>query len=164
MLLRIFRVPGVRGLAGVHPRLALGERGQGVREVVRPLLSVRRAELRDYLQAQRQGWREDSSNENLSFTRNRIRQRLLPLIAAEFGERAIEHMAELAEIARAEEEWAVSIQGAVPGTQYSLLCARRVLMADARSGAGTGPESTLEVEASAGASFGSGASDGSGMD
>ena len=121
LLLRIFRGTGVRGLAGVHPRLALGERGQAVGEVVRPLLSVRRAELRDYLQGRGQPWREDSSNENLSFTRNRVRQRLLPLITAEFGERAIEHMAELSEIARAEEEWAVSTQYSVPGIQRAEL-------------------------------------------
>jgi tRNA(Ile)-lysidine synthase len=122
LLLRIFRGTGIRGLAGVHPRLSFREGGQRVGEVVRPLLSIRRTELRDYLQARGQPWREDSSNENLSFTRNRVRQRLLPLIAEEFGERAIEHMAELAEIARAEEEWAAENQrGAAPGQNADIL-------------------------------------------
>jgi tRNA(Ile)-lysidine synthetase-like protein len=51
-----------------------------------------------------QGWREDASNRDIAFLRNRVRHRLLPLIAQQFGEAAIEHMAELAEIARAEEE------------------------------------------------------------
>jgi tRNA(Ile)-lysidine synthase len=56
------------------------------------------------LRDQGQSWREDSSNRDLAFLRNRVRHRLLPIIGAEFGEAAIEHMGELAEIARAEEE------------------------------------------------------------
>jgi len=108
VLLRMFRGTGIRGLAGVHPRIVLQEQGKAFGEVVRPLLGFRRAELRDYLQARGQKWREDSSNEDVSFLRNRVRQRLLPLIAEEFGEAAIEHLAEIAEIARAEEEqWSV---------------------------------------------------------
>jgi tRNA(Ile)-lysidine synthase len=108
LLLRIFRGTGIRGLAGVHPRIALLEEGRAVGEIVRPLLGFRRPELRHYLQSHGQKWREDSSNENVAFLRNRVRQRLLPLIGAEFGDAAIEHMAELAEIARAEEEWAAT--------------------------------------------------------
>ncbi len=129
VLLRIFRGTGIRGLAGVHPRFRLRGPGddesatpammsheesrldnQSVRttggpEVVRPLLGLRRAELRDYLQARGQEWREDSSNEDMKFLRNRVRKHLLPIIADEYGAAAIEHIAELAEIARAEEEW-----------------------------------------------------------
>jgi tRNA(Ile)-lysidine synthase len=40
----------------------------------------------------------------VTFLRNRVRHKLLPLVREEFGEAAIEHMSELAEIARAEEE------------------------------------------------------------
>lgn len=101
VLLRIFRGTGIRGLAGIHPRLPLSS----TTEVVRPLLRFRRAELRDYLRARNEAWCEDSSNADPTFLRNRIRQRLLPLIAEEFGDASIEHMAELAEIARAEEEY-----------------------------------------------------------
>ncbi|MGA3197622.1 MAG: tRNA lysidine(34) synthetase TilS [Terriglobales bacterium] len=129
VLLRIFRGTGIRGLAGVHPRFCLrgprddesadpatmsheGSRADdqpmripGAPKVVRPLLGLRRAELRDYLQARGQEWREDSSNEDMRFLRNRVRKQLLPIIADEYGAAAIEHIAELAEIARAEEEW-----------------------------------------------------------
>ena len=45
------------------------------------------------------------SNDNPAFLRNRVRHRLLPLITKEFGDAALHHMAELAEIARAEEEY-----------------------------------------------------------
>jgi tRNA(Ile)-lysidine synthase len=113
VLLRVFRGTGIRGLAGIRPRLRLSDNkedgsldGFGMtNEVVRPLLGFRRAELRDYLQALGQSWREDSTNENVAFLRNRVRRKLLPIIAQEFGGASIEHLAELAEIARAEDEW-----------------------------------------------------------
>ena len=104
VLLRIFRGTGIRGLSGIHPRIVFEEQGRAFGEVVRPLLGFRRAALMEFLHECGQGWREDSSNRDIAFLRNRVRHRLLPLIAREFGEAAIEHMGELAEIARAEEE------------------------------------------------------------
>jgi tRNA(Ile)-lysidine synthase len=111
VLLRIFRGTGIRGLSGIHPRLVfedvLEDQGCKIGEVVRPLLGIRRAVLLEFLRERGQSWREDSSNRDIAFLRNRVRHRLLPIITEEFGEAAIEHMAELAEIARAEEEhWA----------------------------------------------------------
>jgi len=109
VMMRLFRGTGIRGLAGIHPRIVfeadkLEVNKQRHSEVVRPLLGFRRAALQDFLRERSQTWREDSSNADTSFLRNRIRHRLLPAIKEEFGEAAIEHMAELAEIARAEEE------------------------------------------------------------
>jgi tRNA(Ile)-lysidine synthase len=141
VLLRIFRGTGIRGLAGIHPKMSLanwGPKGSNPKdsnpkngvtgalaragtksagtfsaevgvEVIRPLLTFRRGDLRDYLRASNETWREDSSNADPKFLRNRTRQRILPLIAEEFGDAALLHMAELAEIARAEEEyWSAS--------------------------------------------------------
>jgi len=119
VLLRVFRGTGIRGLAGIHPRIALEEaaaRSNQLGEIVRPLLLFRRAEVREYLQAKGQAWREDSSNNDPEFLRNRLRLRLLPLITQEFGDAALEHMADLAEIARAEEEWAAASQPSDPDT------------------------------------------------
>ncbi len=104
VLLRIFRGTGVRGLSGIHPRIVFGEQGRAFGELVRPLLSFRRAALQEFLRERGQSWREDSSNRDTAFLRNRVRHRLLPIIGEEFGDAAIEHMGELAEIARAEEE------------------------------------------------------------
>jgi tRNA(Ile)-lysidine synthase len=100
VLLRIFRGTGIRGLSGIHPRMVIEERG----EVVRPLLGFRHAALLEFLRERGQSWREDSSNLDVAFLRNRVRHRLLPIISSEFGEAALEHMSELTEIARAEEE------------------------------------------------------------
>jgi tRNA(Ile)-lysidine synthase len=104
VLLRLFRGTGIRGLAGIHPRIIFEEQGRKLGEVSRPLLGFRHAVLREYLRQRDQAWREDSSNKNTAFLRNRVRHQLLPLIQQEFGEAAVEHMAELAEIARAEED------------------------------------------------------------
>jgi len=104
VLLRIFRGTGIRGLSGIHPRIVFEEQGHAFGELVRPLLSFRRAALQEFLRERGQNWREDSSNRDTAFLRNRVRHRLLPMIGEEFGEAAIEHMGELAEIARAEEE------------------------------------------------------------
>jgi tRNA(Ile)-lysidine synthase len=110
ILLRIFRGTGIRGLAGIHQRIIFRseEQRRPFGEVVRPLLGFRRAALQQFLRDRGQAWREDSSNQNIAFLRNRVRHRLLPLIVEEFGETAIEHMSDLAEIARAEEEhWTI---------------------------------------------------------
>ena len=48
--------------------------------MVRPLLTLHRADLLDYLAAQRQPFRTDSTNADTTFTRNRIRAELLPLL------------------------------------------------------------------------------------
>jgi len=104
VLLRIFRGTGIRGLSGIHPRIVFEEHGREFGELVRPLLGFRRSALQEFLREQGQRWREDSSNRDIAFLRNRVRHRLLPMIGEEFGGAAIEHMAELAEIARAEEE------------------------------------------------------------
>jgi tRNA(Ile)-lysidine synthase len=71
---------------------------------VRPLLAVTRAEIEAYLRGLGQDWREDSSNRHLTFTRNRIRHELLPLLEG-WNPRLREHLAQMAQLARDEEAW-----------------------------------------------------------
>jgi len=100
VLLRMLRGAGIRGLSGIHPRLVFENRG----EVVRPLLGFWRTDLENFLQERDQMWREDSSNCDLAFLRNRVRHHLLPLLKGDFGTATVENLADLAEVARAEEE------------------------------------------------------------
>ena len=51
-----------------------------MRVLVRPLLTVTRADVLDYLAARGQSYREDASNADVLLTRNRIRHELLPLL------------------------------------------------------------------------------------
>jgi len=48
--------------------------------VLRPLIGVRRSELRDWAIARGVVWREDASNDSPKYTRNRIRNEVLPLL------------------------------------------------------------------------------------
>ena len=106
VLLRLMRGTGTKGLAGIYPEVK-AEGGS----IVRPLLGVRRAELRAWLESLGQAWREDATNADLSFTRNRVRHKLLPLMESEFGSASLERLAETAEIARAEEHyWEAQLQ------------------------------------------------------
>jgi tRNA(Ile)-lysidine synthase len=94
VLAHIMRGTGLAGLGGIHPT---------VREVVRPLLEVRRAELRAYLRIKKQTWREDATNLDVRRTRARIRRRLIPLLEKEFQPQAVRHLIVLAELAREDE-------------------------------------------------------------
>jgi tRNA(Ile)-lysidine synthase len=100
VLLRVIRGTGTSGLAGILPRLKVGNGA-----IVRPLLGVRRKEVVGYLNALGQGWREDSTNSDTIFTRNRLRHEILPEIASRFNPEIISSLANLAEIARAEDEY-----------------------------------------------------------
>ena len=79
-LLRLLRGTGVPGLVGIWP-----ERQIGSLRVIRPLLKVRRAEILEHLAAEKLAFREDRSNQDARFTRNRIRHELLPLLEREFN-------------------------------------------------------------------------------
>lgn len=96
VLAHILRGTGLAGLGGIHPRTEC---------VVRPLIGVRRAELRKYLRSKKQKWREDATNLDTARMRARIRKRLLPLLEKDFQSGVVEHLASLAEFAREDEEF-----------------------------------------------------------
>ena len=71
VLFRILRGTGVSGLAGIAQR-----RGN----IVRPLLPFTRNEILEYARVHRLQWREDESNRDVRYARNRIRRDVLPLL------------------------------------------------------------------------------------
>lgn len=106
VLMRAIRGTGLRGLGGIYPRIAVEDAaGEAAGEIVRPLLGIRRRELEQYLKELNQPWREDSTNPEVKLTRNRLRHRVLPLLEREFNPSVAENLAELAEIARGEEDY-----------------------------------------------------------
>ena len=96
---KFLRGAWTEGLSGIHPLVQYAE-GQ----ILRPLLGATRGEVESYLRALGQGWREDSSNRDEAYTRNRIRHELLPVLEG-WNPRLREHMAQMAEVAREEEAW-----------------------------------------------------------
>ena len=81
--LRLLRGAGNRGLAGMQP-VALSPIDPGV-TLVRPLLGMHRAEIVAYSEEQGIAHREDASNTNTHFLRNRVRHELLPQLTEQFG-------------------------------------------------------------------------------
>ena len=69
VLLRLLRGAGLRGLSGIPPRRGI---------YVRPLIDVRRADVRAFLTARGESWREDASNADVSIARNRLRHEVIP--------------------------------------------------------------------------------------
>jgi len=92
VLFRMLRGTGLDGLRGIPEvrRLAPGV------AVVRPMLSVTRQNVLDFLAGLGQEFRTDRSNADRRFTRNRIRHELLPLLAREYNPRVREVLSQLA--------------------------------------------------------------------
>ena len=107
VLLRFLRGAWTRGLAGIYPSAHEGR-------IIRPLLGTPRSEILEYLRAIGQPWREDLSNANRDFLRNRVRHELLPLLEREFNPAIRDTLSSLAEIARSEDEyWTAEIGNAL---------------------------------------------------
>ena len=98
VLQRIVRGTGLRGLGGIRPMRPLRP-GSNVR-LVRPLLGFRKSEIMDFLAEQEIPFRQDASNLVGDYTRTRIRQRVLPVLASEVNPQVVEALLRLSEQAR----------------------------------------------------------------
>jgi tRNA(Ile)-lysidine synthase len=111
VLAKFLRGAWTEGLSGIHPKL---ESPEGL--ILRPLLTTTRAEIEAFLNAIGQPWREDSSNRQLSFTRNRIRHELLPELE-KWNPQLRTHLANMATLARDEEAfWQAELDRIAPQT------------------------------------------------
>ena len=93
VLLRAVRGTGIAGLASIRPSLDAGR-------VLRPLLGLRRAELRDYLARARSRVPRGREQRDLRVPRNRLRAEVLPALES-IHPGASARLAALAELARA---------------------------------------------------------------
>jgi tRNA(Ile)-lysidine synthase len=96
IVFRFLRGAGFRGLSGMRENRP---------PLVRPLLSMRREELRRMLRARGVAWAEDATNLSDRYARGRLRTHVLPAIAAMFGRGALDHLLDVAPRWRADEDY-----------------------------------------------------------
>ncbi|QBS08805.1 tRNA lysidine(34) synthetase TilS [Legionella israelensis] len=75
VLLQLFRGAGIDGLAAMAQISTLGKG-----ELIRPLLTVTREQLKRYAVSQQLNWIEDETNLEVKFTRNFIRHEIIPIL------------------------------------------------------------------------------------
>jgi tRNA(Ile)-lysidine synthase len=81
LLMNLMRGSGITGLAGIPPRRDLDKK----LSYIRPILWLSKKEIEHYAKVRNLEWREDESNTELNFTRNKIRHELLPMLRAEYS-------------------------------------------------------------------------------
>lgn len=89
VLMRIIRGTGTDGMSGIRYCRRDG--------VIRPLLDVKRADIEEYCTANGLSYCTDSTNNEESYTRNRIRKKLIPMLAEEFNPNITETLAVLSQ-------------------------------------------------------------------
>jgi len=97
VLMRLLRGSGTAGLAAIHPVL------DGL--FIRPLIETSRAEIVRYLESRGASWREDASNRDLRFRRNRVRAELIPYLERHLNPKALEALGRHAASAREEADF-----------------------------------------------------------
>ncbi|MGD0134726.1 MAG: tRNA lysidine(34) synthetase TilS [Bryobacteraceae bacterium] len=97
VLYRILRGSGLTGLSGILPETSEG--------IVRPLLEIDRSEIEAWLRQREIAWREDQTNQDRTYARNRLRHEILPLLRDNFNPQLDTALANLATLARDEEAY-----------------------------------------------------------
>jgi tRNA(Ile)-lysidine synthase len=137
VLHKLLRGAWTEGLSGIHPVLA-----QPRGAILRPFLRVRRAEIEAWLSRIGQPWKEDATNADMSYTRNRLRHELLPVLAA-FNPQIYGHLANLAMLARDEEAY---WQGELMRNLPQLILPGRPVRGGGRAASTNPGEATLALE------------------
>jgi tRNA(Ile)-lysidine synthase len=91
VLMRLMRGSGLYGLRAILPvRIIAGT------AFVRPLLVVNRSEVESYLKAEKVPFCRDITNSRMVYERNKVRHKLLPLLAREYNPRITDVLSDLA--------------------------------------------------------------------
>jgi tRNA(Ile)-lysidine synthase len=96
ILHRVIRGTGLKGLGGIPRTRRFGPHCV----LLRPLLSLRRTQVLQYLADLGQAFCCDRSNDDLSYTRNAIRHELIPLLASRYNRHITEALLRLGKLAK----------------------------------------------------------------
>ncbi len=91
VLMRVLRGSGLHGLSAILPKRCLGSV-----TVVRPLIDVSRGQVLRFLSSHNISYRVDSTNSDDVFMRNKIRNKLLPMLEREYSPGVKKLLADLA--------------------------------------------------------------------
>ncbi len=97
VLLNLLRGSGLEGLKGILP-MRDGK-------IIRPLIEISRKQIVNFLNESGIEYRQDSTNENSKYLRNKIRRDLIPYLKKEFNPKVEENLAQTAQILRQEDEF-----------------------------------------------------------
>jgi tRNA(Ile)-lysidine synthase len=113
VLMKLLRGAWTEGLSAIHPIVTLPKG-----KILRPFLNTRRADIEAFLKQSNQPWREDSTNTDTAYTRNKIRHELLPQLRSllrAYNPNLDQTLANLAELAREEESrWQTELSKILP--------------------------------------------------
>ncbi|MBS3735930.1 tRNA lysidine(34) synthetase TilS [Candidatus Bipolaricaulota bacterium] len=96
IIMHLIRGAGLRGLSGMKEKSG---------RYIRPLVQTPRKEITDYVEARDIDYRFDETNEDTSFTRNRIRHELIPKLEDDYNPRIIDNIVRLGKLARGAREF-----------------------------------------------------------
>jgi len=137
VLMKLLRGAWTEGLSAIHPVITLPKG-----KILRPFLNTRRADIESFLKAANQPWREDSTNTDTAFTRNKIRHELLPQLRA-YNPNLDQTLANLAELAREEESrWQTELSRILP----QLLLPGKPVRGGGRAVSTTPGQSAISIE------------------
>ena len=140
VLMKFLRGAWTEGLSAIHPVVAVPGPRPG--KILRPFLNTRRADIEAFLHQANQTWREDSTNTDTAYTRNRIRHELLPLLR-DYNHNLYQALANLAELAREEESrW----QGELSRLLPQLILPGKPVRGGGRSVSTTPGDSAVAIE------------------
>ncbi len=147
VLLNIFRGCGLKGAGGIAP----------VRDnIIRPLLCVSRSEIEAYLKSIGQDYVTDSTNFSGDYTRNRLRNDIIPLIKSGFNPNVVERVCDMAEEMRGTEEYIKQQAEALGAVVCSYYGGAEEVMSDGRERSAVTEEVTVREESAAAEEVGSG--------
>ena len=96
VLMNLIRGTGISGLKGIEAKSGI---------YIRPLIEVERSEIEDYCEKNNLNPRHDESNDKNIYTRNKMRNIVIPYIKKEFNPNIIKTITRLSEIASEEAEY-----------------------------------------------------------
>ncbi len=95
ILFHLFRGTGIKGLTGIDPTREMVEEDSEA-TIIRPILFAERREIEEFLKREKIDYKTDSTNLTEDYTRNKIRNRILPYATSEINVGTVDHIIDAA--------------------------------------------------------------------